>query len=253
MDKKYRMKNLVFIFLLVSQVFLAQNSFEKGNALYQKGNYEEAIAAYESILNSKKESAELYFNLANCYYKLNKVAPAIYNYEKALVLNPKDSEILNNLLFAHKMTIDEIKVVPKVGFAKLLRDFTGIFHYDTWAWITVSFAGLFLLFFIGYYFSQLTLSKRIFFIGMFVLVFLILMSTLAALFEKSHDTNERPAIVFAEIAQVKSEPKSSSSDVFVLHEGAKVYLHESIENWVKIELTDGSEGWIESNNVKSVK
>lgn len=247
------MKKLVFIFLLVSQVFFAQSNFEKGNALYQKGNYEEAITAYESILSGKKESAELYFNLANCYYKLNKVAPAIYNYEKALVLNPNDTEILNNLLFAHKMTIDEIKVVPKVGFAKLLRDFTGIFHYDTWAWITVSFAGLFLLFFIGYYFSQLTLSKRIFFIGMFVLVFLILMSTLAALFEKSHDTNERPAIVFAEIAQVKSEPKSSSSDVFVLHEGAKVYLHESIENWVKIELTDGSEGWIESNNVKSVK
>lgn len=247
------MKKLVFIFLLVSQVFFAQSNFEKGNALYQKGNYEEAITAYESILSGKKESAELYFNLANCYYKLNKVAPAIYNYEKALVLNPNDTEILNNLLFAHKMTIDEIKVVPKVGFAKLLRDFTGIFHYDTWAWITVSFAGLFLLFFIGYYFSQLTLSKRIFFIGMFVLVILILMSTLAALFEKSHDTNERPAIVFAEIAQVKSEPKSSSSDVFVLHEGAKVYLHESIENWVKIELTDGSEGWIESNNVKSVK
>ncbi len=247
------MKKLVFIFLLVSQVFFAQSIFYKGNALYQKGNYEEAITAYESILNSKKESEELYFNLANCYYKLNKVAPAIYNYEKALVLNPNDTEIQNNLLFAHKMTIDEIKVVPKVGFAKLLRDFTGIFHYDTWAWITVSFSGLFLLFFIGYYFSQLTLSKRIFFIGMFVLVFLILLSTLAALFEKSHDTNERPAIVFSEIAQVKSEPKSSSSDVFVLHEGAKVYLHESIENWVKIELTDGSEGWIESNNVKSVK
>lgn len=247
------MKKLVFIFLLVSQVFFAQSNFYKGNALYQKGNYEEAITAYESILNSKKESGELYFNLANCYYKLNKVAPAIYNYEKALVLNPNDTEIQNNLLFAHKMTIDEIKVVPKVGFAKLLRDFTGIFHYDTWAWITVSFSGLFLLFFIGYYFSQLTLSKRIFFIGMFVLVFLILLSTLAALFEKSHDTNERPAIVFSEIAQVKSEPKSSSSDVFVLHEGAKVYLHESIENWVKIELTDGSEGWIESNNVKSVK
>ncbi len=247
------MKKLVFIFLLVSQVFFAQSNFEKGNALYQKGNYDQAITAYESILSEKKESAELYFNLANCYYKLNKVAPAIYNYEKALVLNPNDTEIQNNLLFAHKMTIDEIKVIPKVGFAKLLRDFTGIFHYDSWAWITVSFAGLFLLFFIGYYFSQLTLSKRIFFIGMFVLVFLILLSTLAALFEKSHDTNERPAIVFSEIAQVKSEPKSSSSDVFILHEGAKVYLHESIENWVKIELTDGSEGWIESNNVKSVK
>ncbi len=247
------MKKTLYLLLLTSQFFFAQSGFEKGNALYQKGKYEEAIAEYETILNSKKESPELYFNLANCYYKLNKVAPAIYNYEKALVLNPNDSEIQNNLAFAHKLTIDEIKVVPKVGFAKLLRDLTGAFHYNTWAWITVALSGFFLLFFIGYYFSQLTLSKRIFFIGMFLLVFLILLSGLAAIFEKSHFENERPAIVFAEIAQVKSEPKASSSEVFLLHEGAKVYLHESMENWVKIELTDGSEGWIENSAVKSVK
>ena len=247
------MKKTLYLLLLISQFFFAQNGFERGNALYQKGKYEEAIAAYETILDSKRESAELYFNLANCYYKLNKVAPAIYNYEKALVLSPNDPEIQNNLAFAHKLTIDEIKVVPKVGFAKMLRDFTSAFHYNTWAWTTVALSGFFLLFFVGYYFSQLTLSKRIFFIGMFLLVFLILLSGLAAIFEKSHFQNERPAIVFAEIIQVKSEPKSSSSDVFMLHEGAKVFLHESIENWVKIELTDGSEGWIENASVKSVK
>lgn len=247
------MKKTLYLLLLTSQFFFAQNGFERGNALYQKGKYEEAIAAYETILDSKRESAELYFNLANCYYKLNKVAPAIYNYEKALVLNPNDLEIQNNLAFAHKLTIDEIKVVPKVGFAKMLRDFTGAFHYNAWAWTIVALSGFFLLFFVGYYFSQLTLSKRIFFIGMFLLVFLILLSGLAAIFEKSHFQNERPAIVFAEIIQVKSEPKSSSSDVFMLHEGAKVFLHESIENWVKIELTDGSEGWIENAAVKSVK
>lgn len=247
------MKKILYLLLLTSQIFFAQSGFERGNALYQKGKYEEAIAAYESILVSKKESSELYFNLANCYYKLNKVAPSIYNYEKALVLNPNDREIQNNLAFAHKLTIDEIKVVPKVGFAKLLRDFTGAFHYNTWAWITVALSGFFLLFFIGYYFSQLTSSKRIFFIGMFMIVFLILLSGLAAIFEKSHFESERPAIVFAEIVQVKSEPKSSSSDIFMLHEGAKVFLHESIDNWVKIELTDGSEGWIENSAVRSVK
>lgn len=247
------MKNLIYFLLLFSNCFYGQGGFEKGNSLYQKGQYELAIEAYESVLNSKKESAALYFNMGNCFYKLNKVAPAIFYYEKALVLDPNDEEILNNLGFAQKMTIDEIKVVPKVGFAKLLRDFTGAFHYNTWAWITVSLSVIFLLLFIGYYFSQLTLSKRIFFIGMFILVFLIVLSVLAAIFEKSHDVGERPAIVFAEIMQVKSEPKPTASDVFVLHEGAKVYLHETIENWVKIELTDGSEGWIDSTAIKSVK
>lgn len=247
------MKKLVLIFVLISGICFAQNGFEKGNALYQKGQYQAAIDAYQSVLDGKQQSAELYFNLANCYYKLNKVAPAIYNYEKALVLHPGDSEIKNNLKFAQKMTIDEIKEVPKVGFAKLLRDFTGIFHYDTWAVVAVSFSVLFLLFFVGYYFSQTTLSKRIFFIGMFVLVFLILISILAAVFEKDHDRSERPAIVFAESAEVKSEPKASGSDVFVLHEGTKVYVLESLDDWRKVALTDGSEGWIESSAIREVK
>ena len=73
------MKKILYLLLLTSQFFAAQTGFEKGNALYQKGKYEEAIAAYETVLGSKKESAELYFNIGNCYYKLNKVAPAIYN------------------------------------------------------------------------------------------------------------------------------------------------------------------------------
>ena len=247
------MKKILFIFLLTTQVFFAQNSFEKGNALYQKGNYKDAITAYESVLDSKKQSAELYFNLGNCYYKLNKVAPSIYNFEKALVLNPNDIEIQNNLKFAHKLQIDEIKEMPKVGFAKLIRDFTGNFHYNTWAWISVSFAFLFLLFFLGYYFSQITVSKRIFFFGMFIVVFLILISVLSAIFEKNNYETEKPAIVFAEVVAVKSEPKTSSSDILVLHEGTKVFVLEDLDNWEKIQLTDGTEGWIENNAIKEVK
>src|SRR5690349_20723587 len=112
------MKNIVYRILLVSQVFFAQSEFAKGNDLYKNGKYEQAIDAYTSELTAKKQSAELYFNIGNCYYKLNKVAPAIYKYEKALVLNPNDADIATNLRFAQKRTVDEIKVVPKVGFAK---------------------------------------------------------------------------------------------------------------------------------------
>lgn len=247
------MKKIIFIFLLITQAFFAQSGFETGNTLYQKGKYEQAAKAYESVLGIKKHSAELYFNLGNCYYKLNKVAPAIYNYEKALLLNPEDKEILNNLKFAQKLNIDEVKEVQKVGFSKIIRDFTSEFHYNTWAWISVAFSTLFLLFFIGYYFSQLTLSKRIFFFGMFVLLFLLIISVSAAISEKSIFDNEKPAIVFAEITDVKSEPQKLSSTVFTVHEGTKVFVQETLSNWKKIQLTDGTEGWIDKNSIREVK
>jgi tetratricopeptide (TPR) repeat protein len=247
------MKKLVFIFLLITQVFYAQSGFEIGNSLYQKGKYEQAITAYESVLATKKQSSELYFNLANCYFKLNKVAPAIYNYQKALVLNPEDSEIKNNLRFAQKLTIDEVKEVPKVGFSKWLHDITSTFHYNTWAWISVSISTLFLLFFLGYYFSQTTLNKRLFFFGMFTLLFLLLMSIAAAISEKNNFDMERPAVVFAEMILVKSEPQAASSTFFTLHEGTTVYVLETVDNWKKIQLADGTQGWIAKSAIKEVK
>ena len=247
------MKNIIYILLLFSQVFFAQTGFEKGNELYNKGKYNLAVKAYESVLATNKESVELYFNIGNCYYKLHQTAPAIYNYEKALVLDPTNATVLNNIKFAQKQTIDEIKVVPKVGFAKLLRDFTGIYPFDTWGWITIGFAMLFLLFFVGYYFSQTVIMKRIFFVGMFVILLFLVMSISAAFFEKSHFDNEKPAIVFAESAAVRSEPQKASATTFVLHSGTKVYVEETLNNWKKIQLTDGTEGWIETVAIKEVK
>lgn len=247
------MKNLVYIFLFITSFVFAQSGFEKGNTLYQKGQYEKAIQAYESVLDSRQQSADLYFNLGNCYYKLNKVAPSIYNYEKALVLAPEDVDITNNLKFAQKLTIDEVKEVPKVGFAKLLHDFTGMYHYNTWAWISIVFGLMFLGFFIGYYFSLAAVLKRIFFFGMFVWVLFLLVSLGAAIFEKNHFVTDRPAIVFAEVTEVKSEPQKASPATFILHEGTKVFVKEILGKWKKIELTDGTEGWIESQAIREVK
>lgn len=247
------MKNLVYIFVFTTSFLFAQSGFEKGNVLYQKGQYEQAIQAYKSVLDLHQHSADLYFNLGNCYYKLNKVAPSIYYYEKALVLAPDDTDITNNLQFAQKLTIDEVKEVPKVGFAKLLHDFTGGYHYNTWAWISVVFSFIFLGFFIGYYFSPTTVSKRTFFFGMFMCILFLLLSVVATIFESNHFKNERPAIVFSEVSEVKSEPQKTSPATFILHEGTKVFVEETMGKWKKIELTDGTEGWIEARAIKEVK
>ncbi|MFN3752706.1 tetratricopeptide repeat protein [Flavobacterium sp.] len=247
------MKKALYLFLLIFQVSLAQTAFEQGNQYYQKENYQAAISSFESILNSGKESAEVYFNLGNAYYKLHKVAPAIYNYEKALLLSPNDEEIKTNLDFARKMTIDDIKVIPKVGFQKLISDFTSKYYYDTWAWIAVTLAFLFLAFFAGYYFSERTVLKRIFFFGMFIWLAGIGLTAASGFYEKNRTESEKPAIIFAETTPLKNEPKINSQDATVLHEGTKVYILESIANWKKVELTDETKGWIEDSAIKEIK
>jgi tetratricopeptide (TPR) repeat protein len=247
------MKNLVYLFFLITQVFFAQTGFENGNTLYKQGNYQEAIDAYETVFRSQKQSPELYFNVANCYYKLNKVAPSIYNYEKAILLNPEFEAAKNNLEIAKKLQIDDIKIIPKVGIGKMLQNLTSTFHYDTWAWISVSLGLLFLLFFIGYYFSEASLIKRILFSGMLVVLILILICVSSAITEKSHSENEKPAIIFAEVTQLLMLPKPSSKQIMKLHEGTKVFVLSSEKEYKKVQLTDGVLGWIESNSIKEVK
>jgi tetratricopeptide (TPR) repeat protein len=249
------MKKYLYIILFISASVFAtdiSNSFVAGNNYYNNEKYEAAITSYESVLAGGQQSAELYFNLGNCYYKLHKVAPAIYNYEKALQVNPNDEEIKINLDFARKMTIDDIKVIPKVGFEKFIADATSCCQYDTWAWISVAFGFVFLVFFVGYYFSSIAFNKRIFFTGMVIILLLLLISIFSAVFEKNRIKNERPAIVFAENASVKGEPKTSSTETILLHEGTKVYILESIANWKKVQLTDETTGWIQEDAIKDL-
>lgn len=247
------MKKILYLLLFLTQTFWAQNVFETGNEHYRKGDYQKAIQSYESIIKGKKESCDLYYNLANSYYKLDQVGPAIYYYEKALLISPNDRDIKNNLKFAKAKTIDEIKETPKVGFEKLVQSFTGLAHYDVWSYIAIGFSFIFLLLFIGYYFSQSTLYKRIFFVGMFIVPFLLIFSLFASWFEKEQDDSVQPAIVFAEVISVKNEPRENATDAFVLHEGTKVFVLEKLDNWKKIQLTDETEGWIMSDAIKELK
>lgn len=252
------LKSIVFI-LLSTVVFANQSdpvnkAFADANELYKKENFEAAAKKYEFIQdNLKQESAELYFNLANCYYKLNKVAPAIYNFEKALLLKPDDAVIKTNLEFAQKKAIDDIKVKPEVGFLKVVYNAANIVDYNTWAWFAVIASFLFLLAFIGYYFGATSFIKQSFFTAMFVFLVAIMLTIMAAFLQKQNDLSTKPAIVFNTVVNVKSEPKTSAEDVLVVHEGTKVFILETMDNWKKIQLTDQSEGWIEKDAIKELK
>ena len=133
------MRTLVLLFLVSFFWGGAQGEldFEKANSLYNEGGYATAVQAYENILNNGLHSAEVYYNLANCYYKQNNVGHSIYYYEKALALKPKDKSILNNLAFAQKMTVDKIEPVPEAGFLNFINASARLISLDAWAVICV--------------------------------------------------------------------------------------------------------------------
>ncbi len=249
------MKRILLTLLLAVMTIAssAQEHFERGNQLYQKEQYAAAAKSYEAELAKGVHSAGLYFNLANAYYKMDKVAPAVFYYEKALLLEPNDRDIRVNLGYAHKMMIDEVKELPRAGFARLLHDFTGLFHYDTWGWIAVGLSFLVLALFAGYYLSPVALHKRIYFFSMLGALFLVVCAAVSGIYEKERLASERPAIIFEPIITIKGEPRPSSPDVITLHEGSKVYVLEELGEWKKVLLPDGNDGWIKSSAIREIK
>lgn len=248
------MKCLFYIFLIFSGSLFAQEKtvFEQATEAYSNEKYQQAIANYEQILENGKTSVALYYNLANAHYKLDHIAPSIYYYEKALQLKPNDKDVLNNLAFAKKMTIDAIEPLPKTGFSKWVDQLIGAFGFDTWAWIAVFFSVLFALLILSYYFAGSSKKKRLFFVSaMFCLVLGVVSFFFANARQNVLQTNQF-AIVFAQETNVNSEPSSQSELVFLLHEGTKVEVNEAFGDWLQIELADGKQGWVKKEAIRKL-
>jgi len=245
---------LLFIFFLGFSALAQEEAiFESATKAYNQGDYEKAIADYLKILENGQHSAELYYNLGNAYYKVNQIAPSIYYYEKALLLKPHDTEIQNNLRYAQNMTLDAIDVIPETGIAKIKKNMVGLFSFDQWAYLAVVFVILFVLCYIAFYYFRYSSRKRIAFITSVVSLLLAIVSVVFAFFQKKDFDAYQPAIVFSTEVGIQSEPNERSQEIFKLHEGAKVNVIDSLNDFDKIRLSDGKTGWLPKESIKLLK
>ncbi|SHI64544.1 TPR repeat-containing protein [Mesonia phycicola] len=250
------MKNWILIlFLALSVSILAQDNdslFNQASQDYANGNYSDAINKYEQILANGEVSANLYYNLANAHYKLNHIAPSIYSYEKALLLEPNHQDAKNNLVFAQNMTLDAIDNLPKSSLSKIVNGIISKLSFNGWAWIAVVASFILVAFFLLYHFANRATKKRVFFSGFVVGLLVMISSVIFAYLQFDIQEKKQFAIVFAEETDVLAEPNSSSSNAFTLHEGTKIKILDDFNGFAKIELTDGRQGWMKENDLKEL-
>lgn len=249
------MKKLLLLLLFMTSFLEAQTVeqlFENANKLYQENKFEEAIKVYEEIEAQGAISSALYYNIGNAYYKLNKVAPTIYNFEKALQLDPLNEDARNNLIFSKRLTLDKIEEVPQSFLQKINKNYLQKLSYNQWAIVIVVFSFLGAILFLLFYFSDVPWRKRLFFTTSIISFILLIAAVIITINQYDLEKNTIEAIVFAEVVEVKNEPLSSSSEAFTLHEGTKVFVLDEVDNWKKIKLADGKIGWILSEKIKTL-
>lgn len=246
-----------FVWLLLAMICFGGTSAKavtKNNAdtEYQKGNYQQAIRDYEEILKNG-ESAEIYFNLGNAYYRTDNITKAVLNYERARLLSPGDDDINFNLQFARSKTIDKITPESEMFFVTWYKSLVNFTSVDNWAKTGILCIVLALLLVLLYLFGPQLLLRKIGFFGGLAFFVIFLLSNLFAFQQKQALDNRTGAIIMAPSVNVKKTPAKNSADQFVLHEGTRVdIIDKGMTDWRCIRVGDGREGWIETKAIEEI-
>ncbi len=243
---------VVWCSIFFTSTLFSASPFEDANAAFAKKDYATAIKNYEQILGTGQYSADLYFNLGNAYLKNKKLGKAILNFERAAKYDSGDPDIQHNLAIAKESIIDDIEPLPPFFITQFFGGIRDIFSYTGWAVFSLFFLwigfGVFILKKINKLNLTPSLSKII---GISALV-LAGLGTIFGIAKTSFDKNHKEAIIIQNAIDFKTAPDEISENIMDLHEGTKVVLIDKIEDWYKVKLADGDEGWIQEGDLEVI-
>lgn len=242
-------KILIILLIAVSSKTVAAQDinnqlWDKANAAYLSQNYKEAVDGYEQILRTGHESAKLYFNLGNAYYKTGQTNLAILYLERAKLLDPNNSDIDFNIAFVNQHVVTKLEPLPQPFFVRWRSSILNMYSTDSWAYFSITAFVFFLLLAGLFVFSKVVMIRRISFLTGIVFLLISGLTFSFAGKQQKKIIQRNGAIVFCPRVTVKSAPSATSTDLFLIYEGVKVEVTDSVNTWKEIKLADGNEGWL---------
>ncbi len=251
-------KALFMLILLTFANTNAQNAYvdslmRAGNSAYTSKNYEKAIDNYEKIINEGYESAALYYNLGNAYYKIGALGKAILNYERALSLDPSNEDARYNLKIANARIVDKINEVPKFFLTEWKDAALDFFSVSSLATLTaVLFVAVLASLFFFKYGKTPAARKSAFVFGSATMILLLIFSLLYYGKAKKIET-EKYGIILAKEVTVRVSPDENAKAAFIVHEGTKVLVEDKVGEWANVKLSDGKKGWAKSETFELIE
>lgn len=249
---------LIYIILLFASVSatMAQPTsaerWEMGNKAYMDGAYDKAVEEYSAILEGGEYSMELYYNLANAYFKMENIGKAILYYNKALRIAPSQEDVLHNLAIAETRTKDKITAVPEFFLHRWMRVVRNSVSCNAWGALSLLFFALILTFALLFLLASRLGVRKAGFYGALCSLLLFVATTAFAISSRNDILTEDEAIVMSSAISVKSSPDRSATDLFVLHEGTKLRIVAEFDEWVEVAIADGKKGWTERKNIETI-
>jgi len=240
---------LLGAYSLQAQSLTPQQRFEQANTLYQQNKYTEAAGIYQQLINEGYQLEDLYFNAGNAYYKANHTGQAIYNYEKALLLNPDNEAAAHNLDLANQRVQGFTDELPLLFFQRWWIQWQHLHTPNGWAVGSIILFWLLIAGLLAYLLAA-RFNNRAVRVGVGVVSGLFVIYLFMAVYTYSGRQSHNTGIVMNSGLKAKAAPDQNGKDLFELNEGMKVQVLDATADFCKVQLADGKTGWIARDDVK---
>lgn len=224
---------------------------ESAQAMFERGDYKQALSLWNEMLQSGNTSAALYYNVGLTHSALNQTAEAVMNYEKALRIKPGNAKILQAIKLEREKILDAAIPVRPFFLKQWYRQLVMLFRPGIWALL-----GLLLLFGILVQLlirwkhtptdwkNQLA-QKRFWFISAGLLLLLAFLS-----YNELYRTNEG---IIMEGCAFHQAPTEESPVIIELGPGEKIVVTDQIGDWLNVYLVNQEAGWVPTKCVEIIR
>jgi len=223
--------------------------FKEGCDLYEKGEFDQAIQSFESLVAAGVRSSAVYYNLGNSYFKLGHLGKAVVNYRRALVLSPRDEDIRANLDLVRSM-VGMRDTTRSIGLGALVEAPTRFLSPEEFQLGFYLTAYLLAICFVWMLFTGGHVRK--------VMVKIVIIAAIVAVvflaFERTSQArlNSQSEAVIIARCPLMSGPGNAFERIGELSEGVEVRLRARSGLWLEVELPTGEVGWVRDQAVELI-
>ncbi len=229
-----------------------ENRFQQANELAAKGKAERALSIYEDLIAETPGDPDLLYNAGTVALQAGRLAPAVRYLERALAVAPDCSDCRANLDRALEGQKDRVIGEKQARTGGSFDAFMEKMHLDA---LAVTFLVFHLLLFAILLLRRRTASERTRFalalstgvLFILVLAFGGLLALKAYRYEAA-----RYAVVMVEELPVRKGPNMNYPESFRIHEGLKVRLDERVEDWRRVWLANGLNGYVPEDKLGEI-
>jgi len=217
---------------------------EEATNAYNDKDYQTALEKFNLIENEMIINADLYYNIGNCYFRLNEIGRAILYFKKAIKVRSDHQAARRNLEYALTFTKDKQNSENNNVIRSFWQKAFDSLSINILAIITLIIFILFILLicYMIIHFRNREKAVPIFITTISTFIFTAFLIVSLLKWQEFHKSDE--AVLLSTSAIGYSGPGQDFTRVFTIHEGMIFIVERNEENWSLIKLENGLGGWI---------